>query len=46
MEWGAKAWQIRLCVECESLSKIEHRSYVVRGTNKDLAHAIFEVGSA
>lgn len=46
MEWGAKAWQIRLCVECESLSKIEHRRYVVRDTNKYIAHGIFEVGSA
>ena len=38
--------KIRLGMYCGSLSKIEHRSYVVRGTNTDIVHGIIVVGSA
>lgn len=41
-----KLGKIRLGVYCGSLSKIEHRSYVVRGTNMDMVPGIIVVESA
>lgn len=45
-ERGAKTQQNKVECGMQGLSKMEHRSYVVRGTNRDIPHRIVEVGSA